>query len=99
MNTVEMYAVVRRAVFVEGVSEREAARRFGLSRVTVHKMLNFAVPPGYPAQRAVCHEYSKILPRVSECVTTTLMKVGPSKPACRSRLQTASSCCGKEPWW
>ena len=24
---------------------------------------------------------------------------GPSKPACRSRLQTASSCCRKERWW
>jgi len=53
MNTVEMYAAVRRAVFVEGISEREAARRFGLSRVTVHKMLKFAVPPGYRRQQPV----------------------------------------------
>ena len=28
----ELYARVRRAVFVEGVSEREAAQRFGLAR-------------------------------------------------------------------
>jgi len=27
------------------------------------------------------------------------MRVGPSEPACRSRFQTTSSCCGKEPWW
>jgi len=28
------------------------------------------------------------------------MRVGPSEPACRSRLQTTSSCSGKEPgWW
>jgi len=27
------------------------------------------------------------------------MRVGPSKSACRSRLQTTLSCCGKEPWW
>ena len=27
------------------------------------------------------------------------MRVGPSESACRSRLQTTLSCCGKEPWW
>ena len=48
-----MYAAVRRAVYVEGISEREAARRFGLSRVTIHKMLQFAVPPGYRRQQPV----------------------------------------------
>jgi hypothetical protein len=26
------------------------------------------------------------------------MRVGPSGSACRSRLQTTLSCCGKEPW-
>ena len=29
-----------------------------------------------------------------ECVTANEMRVGPSKPACRRRLQTTSSCCG-----
>jgi GMC oxidoreductase len=28
------------------------------------------------------------------CVTANEMREGPSKPACRRRLQTASSCCG-----
>jgi hypothetical protein len=27
------------------------------------------------------------------------MRVGPSEPAYRSRLQTTSSCCGQKPWW
>jgi hypothetical protein len=27
------------------------------------------------------------------------MKGGPSKSACRSRLQTARRCCGQTPWW
>jgi len=27
------------------------------------------------------------------------MRVGPSKPLYRRRLQTATSCDGKEPWW
>lgn len=47
MHTVELYAEVRRAVNVEGISEREAARRFGIARMTVRKMLQFALPPGY----------------------------------------------------
>jgi transposase len=45
--SVELYAAVRRAVFVEGVSERRAARRFGIARKSVRKMLRFALPPGY----------------------------------------------------
>ena len=49
----EMYSAVRRAVYVEGISEREAAHRFGLSRVTVHKMLQFSMPPGYQRQKPV----------------------------------------------
>jgi transposase len=53
MHTVELYAAVRRAVFVEGISRREAARRFGLARMTVHKMLEFSVPPGYRRQKPV----------------------------------------------
>ena len=48
-----MYAAVRRAVYVEGISEREAASRFGLSRVTVHKMLQFSLPPRYQRTKPV----------------------------------------------
>ena len=43
----ELYAEVRRSVYVEGLSERAAARRFGLARETVRKMLRYSVPPGY----------------------------------------------------
>ena len=47
-----MYALdndvaVRRFVFVEGKSRREAARVFGLSRDTISKMCQFSAPPGY----------------------------------------------------
>ena len=41
------YAAVRRSVYVEGWSERAAARRFGLARETVRKMLRYRLPPGY----------------------------------------------------
>ena len=47
MYRVERYAAVRRSVYVEGLSERAAARRFGLARETVRKMLRYRRPPGY----------------------------------------------------
>ena len=47
MFAVEVYAAVRRFVFVDGNSRREAARVFGLSRETVTKMCRFSLPPGY----------------------------------------------------
>lgn len=49
----EIYGRVRRAVRVEGRSQRAVAREFGLSRETVRKMLEFAVPPGYRRQQPV----------------------------------------------
>ena len=47
MYTVELYARVRRAIMVEGLSRREAAKRYGVHRNTITKMLSFSVPPGY----------------------------------------------------
>src|SRR5208282_4545448 len=47
MKTVELYARVRHAVLIEGISERAAADRFGINARTVSKMLKFSVPPGY----------------------------------------------------
>src|SRR5260370_32331693 len=51
MKRVELYWQVRRAVYVEGMSRREAARRFGIDPRTVAKMLVFSVPPGYRRSR------------------------------------------------
>jgi len=50
---VELYARVRRAVVVDKMSEREAAKQFGLARETVRKMLRYSVPPGYRRQQPV----------------------------------------------
>ena len=47
MKQVEIYARVRHAVLIEGISERAAAERFGINARTVSKMLKFSVPPGY----------------------------------------------------
>jgi transposase len=51
MFAVELYAAVRRFVFNEGHSRREAARVFGLSRDTVAKMCRYSAPPGYVRTR------------------------------------------------
>ena len=42
----ELYARVRRAVQVEGKSERQVAREYGLARETVRKMMQYSTPPG-----------------------------------------------------
>jgi len=44
---VELYARVRRACHVEGMSTRAAAQYFGIDRKTVSKILQHSVPPGY----------------------------------------------------
>src|ERR1700747_2120529 len=51
MKSVDLYAQVRFAVQIEGISRREAARRFGIDPRTVAKMLAFSVPPGYRRRR------------------------------------------------
>ena len=51
MKGVELYGQVRYAVQIEGISRREAARRFGIDPRTVSKMLSFSVPPGYRRSR------------------------------------------------
>ena len=68
MYRVELYAQVRRSVFVEGLSKREAAKRFGLARGTVRKMLRYATPPGYrrrqPAQRPKLDPFTGIVDQI-----------------------------------
>src|ERR1043165_8238809 len=70
MKIVELYAQVRRAVFVEGISQREAARRYGIDPRTVAKMLAFSVPPGYrrskPPARPKLDPFVGIIDRILE---------------------------------
>ena len=47
MKKVELYARVRHAVQIGGMSRRAAAEKFGIDPRTVAKMLKFSVPPGY----------------------------------------------------
>ena len=68
MYKVEMYARVRRACMVDGMSTREAARVFGLHRDTVRKMLKYSVPPGYrrrsPPRRPKIDPYRGVIDRI-----------------------------------
>ena len=47
MLTVDEYIRIREMVLVDGLSQRETARRLGCSRKTVRKVLKEILPPGY----------------------------------------------------
>jgi hypothetical protein len=53
MYTVELDARVRRAVLVEGRRQRAVEPEYGLARMTVRKMLEYSLPPGYQRQQRV----------------------------------------------
>ena len=53
MYTVDLYLRVRLACHVDGLSQREAASRFGIARETVRKMLRHSEPPGYRRRQPV----------------------------------------------
>ena len=62
----ELYATVRRSVYVEGLSERAAARRFGFE--TVRKMLRYRRPPGYrraqPVRRPKLDAFTGVIDQI-----------------------------------
>ena len=60
----ELYARVRYAVMIEGLSERAAAERFGINPRTVSKMLKFSAPPGYRRSKPPCR------PKLDDFTTT-----------------------------
>jgi transposase len=70
MKVVDLYARVRRACHVEGMSQRRAARVFGIDPKTVAKMLRFSVPPGYrrskPPARPKLDAFTGVIDRILE---------------------------------
>jgi transposase len=68
MKGVDLYARVRRAVYVEGMSQRGAARHFGIDPRTVAKMMRYSVPPGYrrcrPPARPKLDPFSGIIDQI-----------------------------------
>ncbi len=68
MYGVDLYRRVRLACHREGLSGREAARRFGIDRKTVAKILGHSVPPGYrrrqPPKRPKLDPFTDIIERI-----------------------------------
>ena len=78
MHTVDLYLRVRLACHVDGISEREAASRFGIARETVRKMLRHAEPPGYrrrePPKRPKLAPFTDIIDLILEVDRTVHRK-------------------------
>jgi transposase len=55
MLTVEHYALIRRKVLIEGLSQRDAAKELGHSRKTIAKALAYRIPPGYRLSEPRAH--------------------------------------------
>jgi hypothetical protein len=70
MKRVELYGRVRHAVMIDGLSQREAARHFGIDPRTVKKMMSYSVPPGYvrtkPPVRPKLDGFTGIIDRILE---------------------------------
>ena len=98
MYSVELYNRVRRACHVEGMSKSEAARKFGIDRKTVAKILKHSVPPGYrrskPPPRPKLDPFIPVIDQILEDdkVQPTLSRFTAimSEPSNRSVLREAA---------
>ena len=74
----DLYVRVRRACHVDGMSAREAARRFGVDRKTVAKILKHSLPPGYrrsrPAARPKLDPFVAIIDQILEADKSRVKK-------------------------
>ena len=98
MKRVELYGRVRHAVMIEGLSQREAARCFGIDPRTVRKMLSYSVPPGYvrtrPPVRPKLDPFIGIIDRILEEDKDRPKKQRhTSKRICPAEFQDPSSNC------
>ena len=70
MKCVELYGRVRHKVLIEGYSNREVARMFGIDPRTVAKMLKYSVPTGYrrtkPVKRPKLDGFTEIIDQILE---------------------------------
>jgi transposase len=78
MYSVELYARVRRACHVDGLSKSAAGRLFGIDRKTVAKILEHSVPPGYrrakPPARPKLDPFIPIIDQILEDDKSQLKK-------------------------
>src|SRR3954464_4273260 len=92
MKAVDLYARVRRACHVEGMSQRQAAREFGIDPKTVARMLRFSVPPGYrrtkPPVRPKLDAFAAIIDQILEADRTSPPKQRHTAKRIYDRLRT-----------
>jgi len=100
MYTVELYLRVRLACHVEGLSQREVARRFGVARSTVRKMLRHAEPPGYrrrqPVKRPKLDPFTAIIDGILEADRTVHRKQRHTAKRIFERLRDEHGFMGKQ---
>jgi hypothetical protein len=93
MFAVKVYGAVRRFVFVEGHSRREAARVFGLSRETVLKMCRFSLPPGYTRSKPVARPPLEAMVPVIDAILEA-DRAGPVKQRHTAATPSSRIMCG-----
>ena len=100
MYTVDLYLRVRLACHVDGLSQREAASRFGIARETVRKMLRHSEPPGYrrrqPPKRPKLAPFTDIIDRILEEDRTVHRKQNHTAKRIFERLRDEHGFTGKE---
>ena len=100
MYTVDLYLRVRLACHGDGLSQREAASRFGLARATVRKMLRHSEPPGYrrrqPPKRPKLAPFTDIIDRILEEDRTVHRKQHHTAKRIFERLRDEHGFTGKE---
>ena len=100
MYTVDLYLRVRLACHVDGLSQREAASRFGIVRETVRKMLRHSEPPGYrrrqPPKRPKLAPFTDIIDRILEEDRTVHRKQHHTAKRIFERLRDEHGFTGKE---
>ena len=100
MYTVDLYLRVRLACHVDGLSQREAASRFGIARETVRKMLRHSEPPGYrrrqPPKRPRLAPFTDIIDCILEEDRTVHRKQHRTAKRIFERLRDEHGFTGKE---
>jgi hypothetical protein len=69
---------------VDGMSIRQAAREFGLSRKSIRNMLQFSLPPGYarkkPVQRPKLGPWLGIIDQIRRMTSRNLTNIRSQQP-------------------
>ena len=95
MYSVDLYGRARRACHVEGMSKSAPARRFGIDRKTVAKMLEHAVPPRFrrtgPPLRPKLDPFMPIIDQILEEDKGRLKKNGTPRSGSSSGCGTSTA--------